>query len=384
MDQTRSGRCSFGRAWLGLRLRALLAALGPDLALLLAFGAVLGGLIAAYGGRLHFDEASILYPLGATGLLLAFSIGGTLWRRRPSQAERCLAPAPDAPLALGVPIGQLVRDWAPFILLVVVYENLRPYTALVRATPLDAELLAWDVRLFGGLPCLWAQRLVTPLLTDYMALAYGLYFPLPLILCLALYLRGRRADFRELTLAITTVMCAGFLLYVVFPAGPPRFFAPLAAAFSGVELRGRFGLHQWAQTAWDHANQIKVYASFPSLHCALSLLTLIYLIRFGGVFGRFRTAALALYGLLVPSLWLATLYLRHHWLVDNLAGWGLAVLAALYAPWLRRVWPAPGAAGPATSARRPGPTPSPSASSCPAAGPAAGRSSRGSRRSPHR
>jgi membrane-associated phospholipid phosphatase len=89
-------------------------------------------------------------------------------------------------------------------------------------------------------------------------------------------------------------------------------------------------------------------AAFPSLHTAVSVVMLACAWR------HLRTwfwIALPL----VVGLWVSTIYLRHHYVVDLLAGFALAPLALLLAPRLDRWWagrqralgvaPARGAAG---------------------------------------
>ena len=53
------------------------------------------------------------------------------------------------------------------------------------------------------------------------------------------------------------------------------------------------------------------------MHCSLALLTLFYGNRFGdAVFPRFPRLYFRLCAPIVVSLWLSTIYLRHHWIPD--------------------------------------------------------------------
>ena len=66
-------------------------------------------------------------------------------------------------------------------------------------------------------------------------------------------------------------------------------------------------------------------AAFPSLHAAVSLVALVYAWRF----------VRAWFWMLLPfcsGLWVSTVYLRHHYVVDLIAGWMLAPVAI----WMRR------------------------------------------------
>jgi membrane-associated phospholipid phosphatase len=288
------------------------------------------GLALGYGARWNFVQGSIIGAAAiAAGLIIvtAAAHAPRLWRREADAVSR-----------LRRRVREVLRDFGPFLAMVIVYEHLYMYTGLIRPDHVDARLLALDVDLFGVEPVLWIQRFEHPWLTDLFAFAYGTYFPMPLLLCALLQLRDRREDFRELTTAIIVAMCLGFLGYITIPAGPPRFSEPLLPFFEPPQLRGALGLFEHTQEVWDAGNQVKVSASFPSMHAGLSFLTLVYAWRFGDVF-RMRWALFAVFLVLSLLLWTSTIYLRHHWLVDLPAGWLVAITAACAAPWLRRVWP---------------------------------------------
>ena len=70
---------------------------------------------------------------------------------------------------------------------------------------------------------------------------------------------------------------------------------------------------------------------FPSLHVAISFVVWLYAYR----------NSKKLFWILSPlilSLWLSTLYLRYHYLIDVVAGLILAPLSFLLANWLFRRW----------------------------------------------
>lgn len=300
------------------RWRRLLIALGPDLTMLFAFTFVLVVLSMFYHAGIAYRDGSILLAAGALVVILGitFFVGSrATFRTR----------------AKGV-----IRDWLPFLLLTVVYENLRMYTGVIRSVPIDPSLDALDRQMFGGVsPTLWVQRLYHPLMTDYMSFAYGMYFIMPLAIILLLYWKKRKEDFRELALALVLCFYSGFLLFIIFPAGPPRFYQPMQAIFDPPRLTSYFGLFEASSKAFDSANPNKVYASFPSLHCTIAMLTLVYATRFRDVFQR-KWILPAIYAPLVISLWFSTVYLRHHWVVDVFAGWALGFGCASLAPVIRR------------------------------------------------
>jgi membrane-associated phospholipid phosphatase len=287
-----------------------LAWLGPDFTMVIASLAVLTTVVAIYGGTFKWTEGSVLITGG-------IAVGLGLVRR------------------------SLLRDWAPLLVIVWIFENLDAYTGVIRHTSIDPYLYRADVALFGVEPTVWLSKHETPLLTDYMSFAYGMYFIMPMVLAVALALRGRRDDFREMSTAVVLQLGIGFLLYLLFPAGPPRYYAPLVhGGFDPPQLHSYFGLYELQQGAFDTADPVSTRSSFPSLHCSLALLTLLYSHRFGdAVFGRRPRLWFRIVLPLVVSLWISVVYLRHHWVVDIFAGLVLGAFANWLAPILRKRWP---------------------------------------------
>jgi membrane-associated phospholipid phosphatase len=311
-----------------------LAFLGPDFTLFLFFLALLVGLGVAYGASFHVAGEGSIAIAGGIGLgLIAIRF---MYRARSILANR------DQERALFVAAARrILRDWGPMILLVIVFENLHQFTGVIRKVPIDESLYDLDVRMFGVEPSVWAGKLANPLLTDWFAFSYGLYFIMPMILATMLSVRGRRADFRELATSVVLHMCIGFLCFIVFPAGPPRFYAPLMhGGFDPPQLHSYLGLWEWSQGAWDSANPVRTNSSFPSMHCAIAMMTLLYGWRFGaGVFPRRPRLFFWICLPFVVSLWFSTVYLRHHWVADCLAGMALGVFCFKLTPLLRRRWP---------------------------------------------
>jgi len=226
------------------------------------------------------------------------------------------------------------------VLVAIVFDNLENYTGLVRKTTIDATLYHLDLAIFGVEPSVWMRRFYHPLVTDWMASAYAIFLVTPMFLAIVLSLRGRRDDFREMALAVMLQMWLAFFIFICLPAGPPRYFAPLRDGVFREHLPSLFGFNDRLQATWDTYSPLLVRASFPSLHCAYGMLTLIYAWRFGdGVLARPRRLFFCIVLPLELSLFVATVYLRHHWIPDCVAGMCLAVVVCQLAPWLRRVWP---------------------------------------------
>lgn len=301
---------------------------GPDVAV---FAAMLGvlTLLATFGGaspaRLGRPDA-VLIPSGVVAFVAAVGM---------LRAAPLVLRARDRGVARAAftDVARLVRDWLPVPLLVVVYLNLGAFD--VGRPRIDATLYALDLRMFGVEPSVWASHLYQPVVTDVLALVYGVYFAFPLSTAVTVFALGDRALFRELGCALLVVMYTGFVLYCLFPAGPPRellaYPHPLPSAF---------GLDDRVNAVLDGLNSVPSRSSFPSLHCAMSTVALLsaFRARSHGIAGRVLFAIIAP---LVVALYVATIYLRHHWAVDVLAGIALGAIGYAAAALLVARWPDP-------------------------------------------
>ena len=287
--------------------------LGPDLVFLTLFGTALLVAMAVYGGTFSAWHASIVMPLGIAGVLAASAL-----------------------LARKSPVA-ILRDWFPLVAIVFLYENAHDLTNLVRPGIVDGALRRLDEALFSVEPALALQRVTRPWLTEYMTFAYATYFAYPTVVLWLLYRATPQetpgttktrsfVQFREFGLALSLCFYLGLTGYVLVPAIGPRYAFPneFAVPLDGYWLTGP------AAEAWESLQTIK-RDCFPSLHTALTAVSLLYMWRYRR---EWRWGRL-LFGLSTPlivSLWVSTLYLRYHYAVDVVAGLALAVLCAQVSP----------------------------------------------------
>ena len=244
---------------------------------------------------------------------------------------------PDQFLVIGFVFALLVarpftflRDWLPFIALLLAYEYLRGIAPKLGAAVHVQPLIAADEALFGVVPSVYLQDvLYTPgslRAYDYVAtVAYMLHFVLPLAFGILLWLRDRRT-FRRFSATLLVLSFAGFLTYVLYPAMPPwmaadRGLIPEVHDIFGATL-GQFVTPGGVPTMYGlfSANPV---AAMPSLHAAYPVLVYLFAVK---VYGR-RAHLFLPY---VAIVWFAIVYLAHHWVVDALVG-GLYALAAFAA-----------------------------------------------------
>jgi len=314
-------------------LQRVLGRVPPQYAVLLIFGLLLLGLRALY--RLPIlsvfwppvtrGQLSVRYALVMMGSFALASILGhsrRLLTRQPGAGRTALRGA-----------AAMVGDWLPFILCLWVYENLHDLTSWIRPDTVDASLARADAWLFGVQPTLWLQRWITPLLDDYLALAYMMYFVFSPLLAGWLYLRGHVAEFKEFQLALLIAFYVGFLGYIAVPAVGPQlilkdqYTTPLTGAIFYYRIKHVvLNLQSFPRDC------------FPSMHTAASSVTLFFAWR-----ARRRLPwprlTLPVATILTASLWFSTVYLRYHWAVDVIAGWVVTLIACAGGLLLLRWWP---------------------------------------------
>lgn len=221
---------------------------------------------------------------------------------------------------------QIVRDALPFGFCIAIYTNLHDLIHFVNPRDQDRTLLAVEQWLFGGQPVVWLERFISNDLTNLLTVCYSLFFFYAPLLALDLYLRKRYQQFREFLTSVILCFFLGYFGYILVPAVGPRY--TLADQFSR-DLSGSTIAERLRET-------IDVLEStrrdcFPSLHTAVSLLTLSFAWRFEKWF-------FVLFFPFAVGLFFSTVYLRYHYLVDILAGGLLALFCFWTGPRLANWW----------------------------------------------
>jgi membrane-associated phospholipid phosphatase len=238
-----------------------------------------------------------------------------------------------------------LRETVPLLACFLIYTNLHDTIGFLNPNDVHHWLVGLDEAIFGFQPCVWAERFITPARTEVMQFLYLNFFWIAPSTSVLLLVKRRFPEFRAATLGVVTCFFLGYALYVLFPAAPPRLV--LVYEFTK-NLRGYpVGFSNLSAQAFSLL-PVDSRAAFPSLHTAVSTVALVYAWRH----------ARAWFWVLLPfvvGLWASTIYLRHHYFVDLVAGWLLAPAAVWVAPrvdgwWARRqralgIEPARGAPG---------------------------------------
>ena len=220
--------------------------------------------------------------------------------------------------------GRFVRWWYPALLIPFIFSELQHLVHPINPIDIDAQLMAIDYALLGVHPTVWFERFTVPWVTEYMQLAYVMFYFLPFILCAPLYRQGQFLAFRVSLCALLLSYYVSYLLYFLTPARGPRFYLaeyhtlPLAGLWLTTPLQGILDALEGVQRD-----------AFPSGHTAIAIVVLVMATRYQ------RRLFYPLLGITV-SLMISTVYLRYHYAIDVIAGVLLAILCLGVTFWLYR------------------------------------------------
>ncbi len=224
------------------------------------------------------------------------------------------------------PRWTFLRDSLPFAYCLAIYTNLHDTIHFANPNDIHDTLIAIDQWMFGIQPVVWAERFIHPLLTEAFSFCYMIFFLFAPIVALTLYSKKRKTEFRETLVSVVLCFYAGYFLYVLFPAAPPRIMLKdmFTVGFDGTPI---------ADAALRMVNLLPSdsRAAFPSLHAAVTLLSLMF------AFKRVRW----LFWVMLPfcaGLILSTVYLRHHYVIDLAAGFLLGIAAFIFVPKIDAWW----------------------------------------------
>lgn len=192
-------------------------------------------------------------------------------------------------------------------------------TATERAV--DATIYGFDHAVFGMEPAEAWDRFVRPATTEWFSLFYFNYYTVILVFLVPFVIFGRPGRLlQEFAFGFLFIFCVGQTVYMLVPAYGP--YAYLAGHFQH-PLDGPFWW-KLVTRAVDSGEGAARKDIFPSLHTAAPTFLTLFSLRHRRlpVF-RFTWPVM---GMIASQIVIATMFLRWHYLVDVLAGLGLAGL----------------------------------------------------------
>jgi len=214
----------------------------------------------------------------------------------------------------------------PTICVLIVFDSLGGLVHYINPKDIDPLLIRLDYLIFDSHPTIMLERIMSPLLTDILQLAYMTYYFIPISFAAILLLKNQRQEYNRTLFLILFCFYLSYLSYILMPALGPRF---TIGHLQNTDLQGLFIAGQ-IQKFLNQLEGIKRDA-FPSGHTAIPLVVL-YLAY------RFKRRLFWIFLPIVLALIFSTVYCRYHYVVDIIGGFGLAILTILLGEILYKWW----------------------------------------------
>ena len=213
---------------------------------------------------------------------------------------------------------ETLRDWLPPALVWLAYREAGWFARPFDGHPLEQQWIRLDRVVLGD----WGLKALTeslgPAFPSILEIAYVLVSPIPVFGILALIAFDYRERIDRFLFAFTLGTTMAYALFPFFPSEPPRVvFAGEYAAMDTI----------FRQFSWWILDGNGIHSSvFPSAHVSGSLSAALAMRR---VLPEKPWVGGSLMALAALIFW-ATIYGRYHYVVDALAGVGVAVAAYVF------------------------------------------------------
>lgn len=215
--------------------------------------------------------------------------------------------------------GSLLYRLCAFLPVFLSYFQLRWILPCVTTRSLDAQIYAFDMRVFGYEPSVAWDRFVTPATTEWFAFFYfGYFFILMLHVLPFVFGAGDTKVLRQFALGMFMQFCITHTLYLVVPGWGPYHELKFENELTGGTFWG------WVVSSVHAGGALKDI--FPSLHTGAPTFFAVF------AFLHRKQKPFKYYWLplafCVSQIICATMFLRWHYLIDIVAGFSLGTANA--------------------------------------------------------
>jgi membrane-associated phospholipid phosphatase len=221
---------------------------------------------------------------------------------------------------------QIVKELAPFIVLLMSYEALQGVAGSLTLAPVIHQ--AGSGASYGIIEAVQSAFL-SPDLTDAMSLFYGLHFPLVISSAILLWY-SNKILYKRYVYSLVACSYVSLVFYTLAPSAPPWYNGVVSnlLATTSAQIGSSNLLSELARIG--SLIESDKLAAFPSLHAAYVVL-----------FSYFTTKLKRMFGLVsIPiaiGVLFSTIYLGQHYITDLVAGVAVAAASVLVVTRLDRM-----------------------------------------------
>ena len=205
-------------------------------------------------------------------------------------------------------VAAILADWLPLALVPLMYAGL-PYVIAGAGRRFgDGAVQGLEHAGWGGQPAqTLAAALPSPLLSEFLHLAYVSYYAVIYVPLFYLFLRRRAGDgggFDEAAAAVVGTFVACFVMFVVFPVQGPRYLWPGSDVPDGAVRRAVLAILEAGSSRG---------AAFPSSHMAVAVVQTL-------MSYRWRVPGRGLVAVATLGIGVGAVYGGFHYAIDMVAG----------------------------------------------------------------
>lgn len=214
----------------------------------------------------------------------------------------------------------------------LVYDMMRGYVGSTLTYVHVEEIYYLELFLFGWMfddkiPSIWFKQFEHEWLSSISAIFYTFHVAAPLFVgVLIFYVSKDEETFREYTYSFLLTTYLALLTFFLFPVAPPWYIdkygftqpvnrTNLSESAAGLLNVDKAMNSQFFGSIYQMFNA-NPFAALPSLHSSFAIISVYYFITY------YKTKSKLVYlSVIYPiGVWIAAVYLKHHYIVDLVAG----------------------------------------------------------------
>ncbi len=218
-------------------------------------------------------------------------------------------------------VSRFLRFWYPVFMILFCFKEIYLIMISLDHGLYDNFLIKIDYWIFGINPSVYLNRFLNPFAVEFFQIVYGLFYVMPVIYGLELYLWHRYEELKYAIFVIFFGFYLSFIGYILVPAIGPRFtlhdFHNLNTEIPGILLantiREIINFGESIPLGVSNPENFAQRDAFPSGHTIIIIL-ITYLSR------KIKSNSFYFYLPYSILLIFSTVYLRYHYVIDLIGG----------------------------------------------------------------
>ena len=217
-------------------------------------------------------------------------------------------------------LTRFLRFWYPVFMILLCFKEIYLIMISLNHGLYDDTLIKIDFWIFGVNPTQYLSKFINPYLTELLQIVYGVFYLMPVIYALELYLWHRYEELKYAIFVVFFGFYLSFIGYIIFPAIGPRFtlhdFHSIDLEMPGLYFTKKIrDFINFGESIPANVTNPEAFAqrdAFPSGHTIIIIL-ITYLSH------KIRSNSFYFYLPFSMLMIFSTVYLRYHYVIDLIA-----------------------------------------------------------------